>query len=86
MDRATLATLSLPERFAALVRHRTMPMLPPLDPAALLATLAVPFLRLTRPRDLSTLDTGVDALLDEIGLRPANPSGRPAAAAPSSGD
>ena len=84
-DTLEVTSLDLPERFAALVRHRTMPMFPPLDPAALLATLGLPFLRLTRPHDLDGLDRAVDAVLDALGLRalPA-PSAPPVAATPAS--
>lgn len=74
-DTLEVTPLTIRERFEALTKHRTMPMLPPLDPQAVLGTLGVPFVRLTRPRDLAALDPAIDALLTALDVSPRADSG-----------
>ena len=53
------------ERFEALGSNLALRLVPP-DPAALLALLDVPFLKLSRPRDFGHLDAAVDRLLEAL--------------------
>lgn len=50
------------DRFEALARNLALRLVPP-DPATLLALVDVPFLKLSRPRDLARLGDALDELL-----------------------